>query len=59
MGEPVLIEHTSVFVDVDCAIDEKIPANSDQVWKLVDTMRDAKDSIFEGFLTEEVRELFR
>jgi uncharacterized protein (TIGR04255 family) len=59
VGEPVLIEHASVFVDIDCAIDENIPANSGQVWTMVDTMRDAKDDIFEGFLTEEARELFR
>jgi uncharacterized protein (TIGR04255 family) len=58
VGEPALIDHTSVFVDLDCAIDEQIPAKIDQVWELVGTMRDPKDNVFESFLTPEVRELF-
>lgn len=59
VGDPVLIEHTSVFVDLDCAIDHDIPTNIEQVWELVDTMRDPKDDIFESILTPEVRELFQ
>jgi len=59
VGDPVLIDHTSVFVDLDCAIDEQIPANMAQLWELVETMRDPKDDIFESLITPEVRELFK
>lgn len=59
VGEPALIDHTSIFLDLDCAIDEEIPANMEQLWKLVATMRDPKDDIFESLLTPQVRELFR
>jgi uncharacterized protein (TIGR04255 family) len=59
IGEPVLIDHTSVFVDLDCFIEEGIPTNPGQFWKLVETMRDPKDEIFESLITPEVRELFK
>lgn len=59
IGEPALIDHTSVFVDIDCAIDEKIPVKIDEVWELVSTMRDPKDNIFESFITPAVREFFK
>ncbi len=59
VGDPALIDHTSVFVDLDCAIDNNIPSNVEQVWELIETMRDPKDNIFESLLTPEVRELFQ
>jgi uncharacterized protein (TIGR04255 family) len=59
IGDPVLIDHASVFVDLDCSIEEEIPANMGQFWKLVETMRDPKDEIFESLITPEVRELFK
>ncbi|TPQ39528.1 hypothetical protein C2U70_07020 [Bradyrhizobium guangdongense] len=59
MGDPVLIDHTSVFVDLDCSIDQQIPMNMEELWKLLATIRDPKDEIFESLLTPEIRELFR
>lgn len=59
IGDPVLIDHASVFVDLDCSIEENFPGNMEQLWKLVATMRDPKDEIFESFITPEVRELFK
>lgn len=59
VGDPVLIDHTPLFIDLDCAIDEGIPATIAQVWTLIDTMREPKDDVFESFITSEVRELFQ
>ncbi len=59
VGDPALIDHTSLFVDLDCAIDKKIPDKIEHIWTLVDTMRDPKDEIFESFITPELRRLFQ
>lgn len=59
IGEPALIDHTSVFVDLDFAVDRDLPASMEQLWELVATMRDPKDEVFESILTPELRELFQ
>lgn len=59
LGDPALIDHTSVFLDLDCSIEEQIPTKMTEVWEVLETMRDPKDDIFESLLTPEVRELFK
>ena len=59
VGEPALIDHTSVFVDLDCAIEQGIPNNIGQMWDLVQTMRKPKNEIFESIITPEIRKLFK
>ena len=53
-----LIDHSSVFLDIDVAIDRGIPLADDEVWKLISKMRDAKNFVFEGCITQRMRNLF-
>jgi uncharacterized protein (TIGR04255 family) len=58
-GDAMLIDHTSIFLDLDYAIDEEIPPSVEQLWQLMGTMRGPKDDIFESFITPEIREIFK
>jgi uncharacterized protein (TIGR04255 family) len=53
-----LIDHSSVVLDIDVAIERGIPLSDDEVWKLIARMREAKNSVFESCITQRMRDLF-
>jgi uncharacterized protein (TIGR04255 family) len=58
-GDPVLIEHASIFLDIDASIEDEFPPNIENVWALLDRLQEAKDKVFESFITDEIRDTFR
>jgi uncharacterized protein (TIGR04255 family) len=55
---PPLLEHLSLSVDIDAYIDTDIPTRIDALWELSDKLREAKNTVFEGIVTDEARKLF-
>lgn len=53
-----LIDHSSVILDIDVSIDRSIPLSDEDVWKLIEKMRTAKNSVFESCITQRMRDLF-
>lgn len=53
-----LMDHSSVFLDIDVSIDQGIPLSDEEVWTLISKMRDAKNFVFEGCITQRMRDLF-
>jgi uncharacterized protein (TIGR04255 family) len=58
-GEPTLIDRASIFLDIDASIDSNLPANIERVWELLHTLQEAKDEVFETFITDEIRGTFQ
>lgn len=56
---PVLIDHTSLVLDIDASMDTGIPKRIDDMWEKIEVLRDAKNSVFESAITDRCRELFR
>jgi uncharacterized protein (TIGR04255 family) len=59
VSNPVLLDHTSVQLDIDSYYDTEIPQRMDDVWNKLDTLRQFKNAVFENCITEATRELFR
>jgi uncharacterized protein (TIGR04255 family) len=55
---PPLLEHVSLSIDIDAYIDADLPARIDAVWELSEKLREAKNAVFEGIITDEARKLF-
>ena len=53
-----LIDHSSVSLDIDVAIDRGIPIANEDVWRLISKMREAKNFVFESCITQRLRDLF-
>ncbi|NEI22947.1 TIGR04255 family protein [Rhizobium leguminosarum] len=58
-ADPVLINRTSLILDIDAFIFEEVPLKIDSVLKLYDKLRHAKNRIFEALITAEGRALFQ
>lgn len=54
---PALINHLSFLLDIDVGR-EDVPQSDEEVWSMIELMRQKKNSVFEGFLTAKTRELF-
>ncbi|WP_167334095.1 TIGR04255 family protein [Rhizobium leguminosarum] len=57
--DPVLINHTSLLLDIDVFIFEEIPLKVDFVINLYDKLHETKNRLFEALITEEGRALFK
>lgn len=58
INESPLFQHTALFLDIDISIEENIPLKSDEIFSLIDRLREVKNRTFEDCLTNTCRELF-
>jgi uncharacterized protein (TIGR04255 family) len=56
---PFLVGYLSLQLDIDVYYEEGIPLRFDEMWKLVDGLREAKNRIFEASITDNLREVIR
>lgn len=56
--EPALIDHTSYILDIDVIRNFDVPSKQDELWQLVDKMRDEKNLVFEACVTDDLRARF-
>lgn len=54
-----LVGYASFVLDVDVSRQTSIPRREDALWELIERMRDLKNFLFEGLITDKSRELFR
>jgi len=59
IANPVLIDHTSILLDIDASFESGIPARIDEMWERTELLRAAKNSVFESNITDRCRELFQ
>ena len=55
---PAIVKHFSLLLDIDVSRDSDVPQNDDEMWTVLDSMRDIKNMIFEGSITDSARRLF-
>lgn len=55
--EQVLLNHTSVLLDIDVYLDRDVPQHKDALWETAQLLRTAKNDVFEATITDRVREL--
>jgi uncharacterized protein (TIGR04255 family) len=53
-----LVKNTSFILDIDISREKDLPQNDEGLWALIDKMRDHKNFVFEGCITDAARELF-
>lgn len=53
-----LIDHLSVILDIDLSPQDSLPQSDDNIWHLVDEIREHKNNAFEMCITDLTRELF-
>jgi uncharacterized protein (TIGR04255 family) len=59
MLPPSRPETVSIIFDIDLFRATSLPQDEQDIWKLFEQMRDRKNRIFEGSITDKTRELFR
>lgn len=57
-AEPALINHAALLFDIDIIAQVEVPKRTDELWALLDRMRNAKNAIFETSVTDKARQLF-
>lgn len=53
-----LVKTTSLLLDVDISRGTDLPQNDEDLWAFVDRIREHKNFVFEGCITDRARELF-
>jgi uncharacterized protein (TIGR04255 family) len=56
---PALLEHVSISLDIDAYLDANIPGRMDEIWNCTELLREAKNSVFENSITDEMRNFIR
>jgi len=56
---PEVPDTVAVVLDIDLFRVDEIPVEPDQLWSLFDELRDKKDEIFLGCITDKMRETFK
>jgi len=59
LGLTSLLEHASIFLDVDAYQDTDIPTRLDELWEHAEVLRQAKNNVFENNITDATRALFQ
>jgi uncharacterized protein (TIGR04255 family) len=54
----VLLDHTSIQLDIDAFMDSDMPTRVDGLWEKFAQMREVKNSVFESCITDATRKLF-
>lgn len=57
--EPVKPGVVSVVIDIDIFRTTGLPANEEQLWDLLEQLRNAKNTVFEACITDKSRRLFK
>lgn len=55
---PPVLDHTSIVLDIDASVDSGIPSQKEAIWRVAETLRTAKNRVFEGVITDDLRRLF-
>ncbi len=58
-GEPMLIGHTAIILDVDMSIETSVPQNEKALWLGLERLREMKNKTFEASITDKSRALFK
>jgi len=53
-----LVKHLSLVLDIDVSRQREVPQHDEEIWALIDRIRDYKNHIFEESITEAAREIF-
>jgi uncharacterized protein (TIGR04255 family) len=53
-----LIGHISFILDLDLSKENEVPQRDEDIWILIERMRDHKNHVFEACITDKARELF-
>lgn len=56
---PALIDHMSVLLDIDTITTQPIPKRKDDMWVLLEGLRNQKNHFFEECITDDTRKFFR
>lgn len=48
----------AILLDIDVYVSGSLPKNDEQMWRLIDEIREQKNSAFEACITDKARELF-
>jgi uncharacterized protein (TIGR04255 family) len=59
IAPPALLEHISISLDIDVYWDADIPTRLEDMWAKTEVLRHAKNAVFEGCITDELRALFQ
>lgn len=57
--EPASPNVVSIVLDIDVFRTYELPSTEDEIWALIEQLRDAKNKVFEGCITDEARKLFQ
>ncbi len=56
---PVRQDVVSLVLDIDVSRTEDLPTDDDEIWTLLEQIRNVKDNVFEGCITPKTRKLFQ
>jgi uncharacterized protein (TIGR04255 family) len=56
---PVLLDHQSFQLDIDVYFEGEIPQRLEDMWALVGSLRQIKNTVFESCVTDQAREFFK
>lgn len=54
-----LVGHKSLLLDIDVLREREIPSAAQKLWSVIEEAREIKNNIFEAFITDGAREMFR
>ena len=57
--EPASPNVVSIVLDIDVFRTYELPSTENKIWALIEQLRDAKNKVFEGCITDEARKLFQ
>ena len=57
--EPARPEVVSVVIDIDVSCGNDVPSTEEEIWALMEQLRNAKNNVFEACITDKARELFQ
>jgi uncharacterized protein (TIGR04255 family) len=55
---PALLNHSSILLDIDAFFATAEEYGDDEIWKSLDALHHAKNEVFEGVITDELRSIF-
>ena len=57
--DPASPNVVSIVLDIDIFRAYELPSTENEIWALIEQLRDAKNKVFEGCITDKARELFQ
>jgi uncharacterized protein (TIGR04255 family) len=57
--DPLAPNVVSIVLDIDIFRTDDLPSEEAALWAVVEQLRNAKNKVFEGCITDKARELFR